>query len=192
MYLPLRQTGDFDVVDLVVRSAVSPERLTSTLREALRRADPQLPLTEFRTMEQLVERSVWSRRLVMRAITGFAAFGLLLASLGLYAVISYGVNQRRQEIGLRMALGASPHNVRWSVLRQTLTLAAAGMAIGVPMAWTASRALQGLLFGIESSDPLTVATVPTLLLAVVSVAGYVPARRAARVDPVTALRGDLA
>jgi predicted permease len=191
MYLPLRQTGDFEVVDLVVRSAVAPERLTSALREALRRADPQLPLTEFRTMEQLVERSLLPRRLVMRAIAGFAAFGLILASLGLYAVISYGVNQRRQEIGLRMALGASPHNVRWSVLRQTLSLAAAGTVIGVPLAWAASRALQSLLFGIESSDPLTFATVLILLLAVVSLAGYVPARRAARVDPVTALRGDL-
>jgi len=191
MYLPLRQTGDFEVVDLVVRTAVSPETLTSPLREALRRADPQLPLTEFRTMEQLVERSLLSRRLVMRAITGFAAFGLILASLGLYAVISYGVNQRRQEIGLRMALGASPHDVQRSVLRQTLSLAAAGLAIGVPLSWTASRALQGLLFGIESSDPLTFATVLILLLAVVSLAGYVPARRAARVDPVTALRGDL-
>jgi ABC-type antimicrobial peptide transport system permease subunit len=91
-----------------------------------------------------------------------------------------------------MALGASPHHVRWSVLRQTLSLAAAGMAIGVPMAWAASRALRGSLFGIESSDPLTFATVLILLLAVVSLAGWVPARRAARVDPVTALRGDLA
>jgi putative ABC transport system permease protein len=190
MYLPLRQTADFEVVDLVVRSAGDPVLLTSALREALRRTDRELPLTEFRTMEQLVNRSVLSRRLVMRVIAGFAAFGLILASLGLYAVISYGVNQRRQEIGLRIALGAAPRDVQRRVLLQTLSLGLAGVSVGLPLSWLASRAIRGLLFAVESFDPLTFAAVLILLLAVVALAGYVPARRAAQVDPCTALRGD--
>ncbi len=190
MYLPLRQTGDYEVVDLVIRSAVLPATLTPALRDALRRADRDLPLTEFRTMGQLVDRSLLSRRLVMRVIAGFAVFGLLLASVGLYAVISYAVSQRRQEIALRIALGASPHHVQQRVLLQTLSLALAGVLVGLPLAWMTSRAIQGLLFGIESSDPTTFVAVLVLLTAVVGLAGYIPARRAARVDPVSALRGD--
>jgi putative ABC transport system permease protein len=190
MYLPLRQTGDYEVVDLVIRSAVVPATLTPALRDALRRADRDLPLTEFRTMGQLVDRSLLSRRLVMRVIAGFAVFGLLLASVGLYAVISYAVSQRRQEIALRIALGASPHHVQQRVLLQTLSLALAGVLVGLPLAWMTSRAIQGLLFGIESSDPATFVAVLVLLTAVVGLAGYIPARRAARVDPVSALRGD--
>jgi putative ABC transport system permease protein len=190
MYMPLRQSGDYEVVDLVVRSALPPAGLTSVLRDALRHADRDLPLTEFRTMDQLVDRSLLSRRLVMRVIGAFAAFGLILASLGLYAVISYAVSQRRQEIGLRIALGASSSQVRRSVLTQTLTLALAGVAAGLPVSWIAGRMIQGLLFGVGSSDPLTFIGTLVVLLSVVALAGYVPAVRAARVDPVTALRGE--
>ncbi|HET9371627.1 MAG TPA: ABC transporter permease, partial [Vicinamibacterales bacterium] len=188
MYMPLRQTGDYHVVDLVIRSAASADRLIPAVRAALRRVDPNLPLTEFHTMSELVDRAVFARRFVVQLIAAFALFGLVLASLGLYAVIAYSVSQRRQEIGLRMALGASPHLLRRRVMTETFRLALAGVVIGLPIAWMATRTLRSLLFGVEPTDPLTFAGVLTIVIAVVGVAGYFPARQASRIDPVIALR----
>ncbi len=155
MYMLLRQTGDYQTVDLVVRSAVPPASLIPGIRAALKRADPGLPAVEFRTMEQLVDRSVFTRRIIVQLLAGFAGFGLILASLGLYAVISYSVSQRTREIGVRMALGAAPLAMQRQILTQTMTLAAIGLAIGLPVAWIAAKAIQGLLFGVVSSDPVT-------------------------------------
>jgi predicted permease len=188
MYMLIGQTGDYTTVDLVVRSALPPARLIPSLRAALREADPSLPSIDFRTMEQLVDRSVFARRVIARTLAGFAGFGLLLASLGLYAVIAYSVNQRGREIGVRMALGAAPLAMQRQVLGQTLMLAAMGMAIGVPAAWMAAKALQSLLFGVVSSDPVTFAGVTVVVPAVAALAGLLPARRASRIDPMLALR----
>ena len=188
MYMPLRQTGDYEVVDLVVRSALPPERLVPGMRAALKRVDAELPTTQFRTMQQLVDRSVFARRFIVLLIAGFSGFGLILATLGIYAVISYSVNQRRQEIGIRMALGASPGELQRRVLLQTARLVLVGLLTGVPASWTAARALRGLLFGVESSDPVTFTAVLAVLAAVAALAGYIPARRASRIDPVLALR----
>ena len=190
MYMLLRQTGDYQTVDLVVRSAVPPARLLPAIRAALTRADPGLPAVEFRTMQQLVDRSVFTRRLIVRLLTGFAGFGLILASLGLYAVISYSVSQRTREIGVRVALGAAPAAMQRQILAQTMTLAAIGLVIGLPVAWTAAKAIQGLLFGVVSSDPVTFGGVVAVVAIVAGLAGYVPARRASRVDPVLALRSE--
>jgi predicted permease len=189
MYM-LIQTGDYQTVDLVVRSAVLPSRLIPSLRAALKRADPALPALEFRTMEQLVERSVFTRRAVVRLLAGFAGFGLILASLGLYAVISYSVSQRTREIGVRMALGAAPLAMRAQILTQTMTLAAIGLAIGLPVAWLAARAIQHLLFGVVAADAVTFGGVTALVAIVAALAGYVPATRASRIDPVVALRSE--
>jgi ABC-type antimicrobial peptide transport system permease subunit len=106
-------------------------------------------------------------------------------------VISYAVSQRRQEIGLRIALGASPRQVQQRVLRQTLVLAVVGVGVGLPLSWGAARAIEGQLFGVTSSDPATFGGTLVVLMAVVALAGYVPARRASRVDPLIAMRGDL-
>lgn len=190
MYMLLRQTGDYQTVDLVVRSAVPQASLMVAIRAALQRADPGLPVVEFRTMEQLVNRSVFTRRTVVQLLAGFAAFGLILASLGLYAVISYSVSQRSREIGVRMALGAAPRAMEAQILAQTMTLAAIGLAIGVPAAWMAARAIQGLLFGVVSSDPVTFGCVVSVIAIVTGLSGYVPARRASRIDPVSALRAE--
>ena len=190
MYMLLRQTGDYQTVDLVVRSAVPPASLIPGIRAALKRADPGLPAVEFRTMEQLVARSVFTRRIVVQLLAAFAGFGLILASLGLYAVISYSVSQRTREIGVRMALGAPPLAMQGQILTQTMTLAASGLAIGLPAAWIAATAIQGLLFGVVSSDPMTFSGVVTVVAIVAGLAGYVPARRASRIDPVVALRSD--
>jgi ABC-type antimicrobial peptide transport system permease subunit len=139
-------------------------------------------------MDQLVDDTVFARRSVSLLVLGFAAFGLVLASVGLYAVIAYSVHQRRPEIGIRMALGAAPRTVQARVLAETLRLVVAGVAIGLPLAWAVSRALRGLLFGVQPADPATLALVLGVLVLVAGVAGYVPARRAARVDPVEVLR----
>jgi predicted permease len=190
MYMLIQQTGDYQTVDLVVRSAVPPASLIPGIRAALKRADPGLPAVDFRTMEQLVDRSVFTRRLIVRLLAGFAGFGLLLASLGLYAVISHSVSQRTREIGVRMALGASPLAMQGQILMQTLTLAAIGMAIGLPAAWIAAKAIQGMLFGVVSSDPVTFGSVAAVVTIVAGLAGCVPARRASRIDPVLALRSE--
>lgn len=188
MYMPLRQTGDYEVVDLVVRASGPPARLVPAVRAALKGVDPDLPATQFRTLEQLIDRSVFARRLVVLLLAGFAGFGLILASLGIYGVISYSVSQRRQEIGIRLALGASPRVVEVHFLTETLKLALAGLAVGLPASWIAARAIKGLLFGVASTDSVTFAAVLLLVGGVAALAGYVPARRASRIDPITALR----
>ena len=190
MYMLLSQTGDYQTVDLVVRSAVAPTSLIPSIRAALRRADPGLPAVDFRTMQQLVDRSVFTRRSMVLLLTGFAGFGLILASLGLYAVISYSVSQRTREIGVRMALGAAPVAMQRQILTQTMTLAAIGVAVGLPLAWMAAKAIQGLLYGVVSSDPVTFGGVVTVVAIVAALAGYLPARRASRIDPVLALRAE--
>ena len=187
MYMPIR-TGDYQSVDLVVRGAQPPSTLTAGIRAALRRVDPNLPIAEFRTMEQLVDRSVFARRFVVLLVGGFAAFGLILASLGIYAVISYSVTQRTQEIGIRMALGATAEMLRASILGQTGVLVVIGVVVGLPVSWLAARAIRGLLFDVGVSDPATFAAVLAVLGGVAALAGYVPARRATKVDPAIALR----
>jgi putative ABC transport system permease protein len=190
MYMLLRQTGDYQTVDLVVRSAVPPASLIPGIRAALKRADPGLPAAEFRTMEQLVNRSVFTRRIIVQLLAGFAGFGLILASLGLYAVVSYSVSQRTREIGVRIALGAAPLAMQGQILTQTMTLAAIGLAIGLPAAWMGAKAIQGLLFGVVSSDPVTFGGVAAVVAIVAGLAGYLPATRASRIDPVVALRSE--
>ncbi|MEX2260660.1 MAG: ABC transporter permease [Bryobacteraceae bacterium] len=188
MYLPIRQSGDFNTVDLVVRASRTPSELAPRIRAALKTVDPNMPATRFRTMRELVDHSVFPRRFVVLLLTGFAGFGLILASLGIYGVISYSVTRRKQEIGIRMALGASAGNLQRGIVAQTLVLALVGLMIGVPAAWMAARAIQGLLFGVTSSDPVTFAAVLALLVAVAALAGYLPARRASRLNPLDALR----
>jgi ABC-type antimicrobial peptide transport system permease subunit len=190
MYMLLGQTGDYQTVDLVVRSAIAPASLIPGLRAALKRVDPALPAIDFRTMEQLVDRSVFTRRAVVLLLTGFAGFGLTLAALGLYAVISYSVSRRTREIGVRMALGAAPLTMQSQILRQTMILAAIGLAIGIPVAWMAANVIQHQLFGVDASDPVTFGVVIALVALVAGLAGYVPAMKASRIDPVLALRSE--
>ena len=183
MYLPIWQTGDFQQVDLVVRGGQD-----AMVRSVLRGLDPALPLTAFRPLQGLVDSAVSPRRLIVLLLGGFAGFALLLASLGIYGVISYSVTQRQKEMGIRMALGASGPVLQSGILWQTLRLAGAGLAAGLLVAWGAVRILQGMLFGVTASDPLTFAAAMGLLLVVAVLAGYLPARRAARLNPVEALR----
>lgn len=188
MYLPIRQTNDYAAVDLVVRTALPAPGLASAVRSALRQIEPNLPANEFRTLQQIVDSAVSPRRFVVLLLAGFSAFALILASLGIYGVISYSVNQRTQEIGIRMALGASAGDVQSSIMLRTLGLAAIGMLIGVTASWILTRAMEGLLYGVSSTDPVTFAAMLGVLTVVALAAGYLPARRASRIDPMVALR----
>jgi ABC-type antimicrobial peptide transport system permease subunit len=119
---------------------------------------------------------------------GFAVFALILASLGIFGLISYSVNRRTQEIGIRMALGATARDVQAAIIMQTLGLAAVGLTIGVAVSWAVARSLRGLLFGVTPTDPVTFLAMLIVLGMVAAVAGYLPARRASRIDPLVALR----
>ena len=190
MYLPMRQTGDYAAMRLVVRTALPPDSLAAGIRTALRPLDPNLPVREFVTFQDLVDKAVSPRRFLVLLLAGFAAFALVLASLGIYAVISYSVGQRVQEIGIRMALGASARDLQSHILLRTLGLAAVGLALGMTASRVLSTALESLLFGITSGDPITFIGMGTLLIAVAAVAGYIPAWRASRIDPMVALRSN--
>jgi predicted permease len=189
MYLPLRQCGDLPSADLVVRSSLPPEHMALAVRAALRPIAPNLP-GNFRTLRELVDKSVSPRSFLVLLLGGFAVFALVLASLGIYALISYSVSQRTQEIGIRMALGASARDVQARIVAQTLSLAAMGMVLGTIVSWLSVRSAGSLLFGVTPRDPATFAAMLGVLTCVALVAGYLPARRASRVDPMVALRAE--
>ena len=189
-YIPMRETQDYGVVDLVVRSSLPTGQLASKLREALRPIEPNLPTSNLRTMQAVVDRAVSPRRFVVILLGGFAAFALILASLGIYAVISYSVSQRKNEIGIRMALGASPAMVRQLILVETMHLAGIGTAIGIVGALIATRLAASLLYGVTATDPATFGGMIVVLAAVAALAGYLPAVRAAKIEPVMLLRSE--
>src|SRR5262249_12734142 len=189
MYLPMRQCGDQPSADLVVRSSLPPSQLPPSLRATLAPI-AHLPGNHFRTLQQIVDKSVSPRRFLVLLLGGFAAFALILASLGIYGLISYSVNQRTQEIGIRMALGASAGHVQARIVLQTLTLALGGIAVGGVASWLLARSLRGLLYGVTPGDPLTFAAMLVVLTLVAGLAGYLPARRASRIDPLVALRAE--
>ena len=188
MYLPMRQGRDYSSVDLVVRTSLPPDNLAGALRGALQPIAPAVTGSEFRSIQQLVDKAVSPRRFVVLLLTGFALFALVLASLGIYGVISYSVGQRTQEIGIRMALGASAGSLQVRILSQTLSLAAAGIVLGSAASWLLARSLNGLLYGVTTGDPIAFIGMLTVLFAVSAIAGYLPARRASRIDPSIALR----
>ncbi len=188
LYFPMRQTDDYRAVYLVVRTALPPAALASTMRLALHPIAPELSTNEFTTLQELVDKAVSPRRFVVVLLGGFSAFALILAALGIYAVISYSVNQRAAELGIRMALGASVRDLQVRILLQTLSLAGVGMLIGSCFAWFLSRALGSLLFGVTTDDPATFVGMMAALTAVACLAGYLPALRVSKIEPITALR----
>ena len=188
VYLPIRQSPDFASVDLVVRTRMPVTSVAPALRAAIAPIEPNIGASEFKPLQQLVDKAVSPRRFVALLLGGFAAFALLLASLGIYALISYSVSQRTQEIGIRMALGASAAGVQRRILLQTLSLAAGGIALGTLASWVLARVLTGFLFGVTANDPATFAGMVAILDGRGALAGYVPARRASRIDPMVALR----
>jgi predicted permease len=187
VYFPLGQYFA-SRVDLVVRTSLTLSQLSASARTALEPIAPVAAKGQWSRMQELIDKVASPRRFVVVLLAGFAAFAVVLAALGIYALISYGVTQRRQEIGIRIALGASAGNVRGSIMRNTLGLAVAGMALGIAGAMVVVPAMSGLLFGVTWSDPVSFAGALVILLLVAVTAGLLPAHRASLVDPSVALR----
>ena len=177
---------DFFTVTLKARD--NPAALVEPARALLARLDADLPMFRVRTMEQFAANAVAQPRLYLTLIGVFAATAMLLAAVGIYGVLAHGVAQRTREIGIRLALGANRREVVSFVVGQAAALASGGLILGLILAFGASRLMRGLLFGVEPSDVTTYAGVAGTLFAIALLASYLPARRASRIDPITALR----
>ena len=173
---------------LVARTETDPLRLATAIRSQVLAVDRDQPISNIATMDQVIESSMGSRRLTMLLLGLFAAVALLLATVGIYGAIAFSGAQRTQELGIRRALGAQNHDIMWLMLGQGLTLALIGSALGIGGALVLTRVMQGLLFRISPTDPATYITVALLWVVVALAASYIPARRAARIDPAHALR----
>ncbi|HKD62959.1 MAG TPA: ABC transporter permease [Candidatus Acidoferrales bacterium] len=179
---------DMLTMQVALRTQADPRAIIGSAREAIRSVDPTLPIAKVSTLSTLVDDSMTQPRFSMLLLAAFALLALLLASIGIYGVISYAVAQRTQEFGIRLALGAQPRNVFSMVLGQGARLALLGVALGFIVAFAVTRVMTSLLFGVQPTDPITFIAVPALLMAVALLACYIPARRATRVDPIVALR----
>jgi putative ABC transport system permease protein len=189
MYLPFKDSPS-DFAGIVVRGSAEPRVLLATLRDAVRAVDPEQALYNLRMLEDAVASTVAPRKTNTLLIATFGLLAVVLAALGVYAVISYGVAQRTREIGIRIALGAQVSDVLRMVVREGLALAVIGIAIGVGVAWALSRLMESLLYGVSARDPFTFLASPLLLLTLALVATLIPARAAARVDPAKAVRDE--
>jgi putative ABC transport system permease protein len=188
-YVPLAQAG-MDGATVVIRSQGQPAAVWQPLRQLVQSIDHDVLVDEPVAMESLVSAALGQRRFYMMLLAVFASLALALASVGLYGVISYSVAQRTREIGVRVAMGASRRQVLSMVMGQGLRLALLGLIVGQVLALMLGRTLKGLLVGVSTTDPLTLLATAVVLLVVGALACYVPARRAARVDPMVALRFD--
>jgi len=189
VYRPLFQ-APASAMTLVARTTADPVALAAGLRAAVAEADPDVPVSDVSTMAQVVAASVAKPRFTMFLLAAFAAVALALGAVGIYGVMSYAVSLRTREIGVRMALGATPRDALGMVVRQGALLTAAGVGVGVVGALAATRVLAGLLYGVTPTDPLTFVAVPVVLAAIALAATYLPARRATQVDPTVALRAE--
>jgi putative ABC transport system permease protein len=189
LYLPFRQ-WPVSSMSVVLKTATPPASLTDAVRAQVYSVDPNLPVSNVRTLDEIVGRSISQPRFYMLLLTIFAGIALALAAIGIFGVLSYAVSQRTREIGIRMALGAQERSVIGLVVQQAMFLVASGVAAGVVMALFVSQALTKMLFGVTPTDPVTFTLVAVLLGAVALLASYLPARRATRVDPVVALRAE--
>jgi putative ABC transport system permease protein len=192
MYFPYKQMTDpfaFAPRDLAIRTAAAdPMKLVPAVRHEIAAVDKDQPVSNVRTMEEILGTEVARQHRHMSVLAGFAGLALLLASVGIYGVLSYAVAQRTQEIGIRMALGAQQGEILRSVLGHGMGLAAIGVVIGITAAAALTRIMSSLLFGVQATDPATFLSVSVLLLLVAMAACYIPARRAIKVDPMLALR----
>jgi predicted permease len=173
---------------MYVRTTNQPDAAFGAIRQAARQLDANLPIYNLRTLEHQIDQSLLNDRLIATLSTAFGVLATLLAVIGLYGVMAYTVARRTREIGVRMALGAVPGDVVWLVMREVLALVGTGIALGLLAAWGLGRVISSQLYGVSATDPVTIAAAAGLLLVVALLAGYVPARRATRVNPVLALR----
>jgi len=191
MYFPYSQVDTqpwFAPRDLAIRTSGDPLKLVNSVREAVRSVDPDQPISNVALLSDLLGEEAAQRQMGMILLSAFAVLALILASLGIYGVLAYFVAQHRNEIGVRLALGATPLKMLWLVIRKGMGLTLVGVVLGVFASFGLTRLMRSLLFGVGTTDPLTFAAVPLVLLVVSLLACWIPARRAARVDPIAALR----
>jgi putative ABC transport system permease protein len=188
VYVPTAQMDGWTPDYLVVRTQGQPASLTPAVRRVIAAVDPEQPVSNVQTMDEIIDANVADRQQQMTLLGAFAGLALVLASIGLYGVLSYAVTQRSREIGLRMALGASAGNVTRLVVGHGIALTGAGLLIGLLGSWAATRALKNLLYGVSATDPMTLGAVAALLTLISLTACWIPARRAARLDPIVVLR----
>jgi len=195
-YLPFLQDKGFregthpwvSYMTLVIRTSGNPLNLSKAVQSAVWSIDKNLPLSHLETLERVISTSVWRQRFNVLLVGLFAMLALVLAAVGIYAVMAYSVTERTHEIGIRLALGAKQGDVLRLVVKEGMMLAAVGAAAGVAGAFLLTRVLTGLLYQVEATDPVIFASVPFIFAAVAFLASYIPAQRAARVDPMIALR----
>jgi predicted permease len=188
-YLPHTQFPT-RALTVALRGGTDPAAMVSAVKSELRNLDPDLPMYYVRTMEQRVAESLARRRFSMLLLGVFAGVALILATIGIYGVMAYLVSQGTREIGIRMALGASQGKILSLVVRQGMALAFTGVTIGLAAAFLLTRLIRSLLFGVESTDPVTFVEISLLLAFIALLASYVPALRASRIDPMVCLRCD--
>jgi predicted permease len=188
-YVPMTQANHtISVLNFEIRTAGNPDSVIEEVRKQLKALDSNVPVYSARSVQELLDRTMSNEILVARLSSFFAGLALLLACIGLYGIMSYSVNGRTREIGVRMALGAQRGSVLWMVLREAFRVLVIGVIIGIPAALLCSRLLSSMLFGLTAADPVSMAFVIVILSAVAVFASWIPARRATRVDPMVALR----
>jgi len=185
----LQDSSQFSLAaELAVRTSGDPAAIASAVRQAVNEVDPNLPVSQTDTLSAQVANTFNVERVAAELVSFFGFLALILACVGLYGVVAQSVSRRTNEIGIRVALGAQRGEIFWMILRNTAALVAAGLAIGIPVALGASRFVKSQLYNVGAADPLSFAAAALILAAVAAFAGFIPARRATRVDPMVALR----
>jgi ABC-type antimicrobial peptide transport system permease subunit len=187
VYVPLRQNFS-DAMILYVRTERDPSTILAAIQGEIRILDPALPMEDIRTGTKIIDQALWWSKIGVGLLGVFGLLALGLASVGLYGIMAYSVNQRRREIGVRMALGANQGDVSLFILRQGMTVVFGGAALGAVLAFLLGRALSRFLYGVSANDPLSLGGASLVLLVVAFIACYLPARSASRVDPLMALQ----
>jgi ABC-type antimicrobial peptide transport system permease subunit len=193
MFLPFLQTSPpltLGAMHVVVRTNVARGAMTGTLRGVVADVDRDLPISRMKTQTDQIEETLGTEFAFTRLLLAFAAFALFLACIGLHGLTAYAVARRTSEIGLRMALGAQRSDVLWLIMRQVVVVTVVGLAAGVPLAIAGGKAVASLLYGVKPIDPASLVIATVVMTVVAGVAAFVPARRAAQLDPLTALRVD--
>ena len=171
-----------------VRTAGAPLALANTVRQIVQELGPRVPVFNVTTQSAQIDQTIGQERTFAELCTCFAALALMIACVGLYGTMAYAVARRTSEIGIRMALGAERHRIIWMVLREVFALSAAGLAIGLAVAWATLKFVESFLFGMKHNDPVSIGVSALVLIAAASLAGFAPAWKASRIDPMAALR----